>query len=186
MKRLYVQAGENRIVCSAPMEFAPTVPVGDGRDETPMLGRVATGSQFNSFWRRAEETRFLRRALLDCVPGEGPPYPPSIIANLSGDEPLFAKGQFGPVMQIVEIGDLHDSVPQAYDSGDRPGSSGRPKDAGLARPVARRVRSGSAWIHKRGAIQPNLSSEGVKSPGIGDEFGGVGLAERADIPVACC
>ena len=186
MKRLYVQMGENYNVCGAPIEFAPTVPVGDGRDETPMLGCVATESQFNSSWRQAEETRFLRRTLLDCVPGEGAPNPLSIIARLSGDEPLFAEGQFGPVMQIVRFGDLDDAVPQAYDSGDRPGSSVRPKDTRLARPVARGVRSGSAWIHKHGAIQPNLPPEGVKSPGIGDEFGEVGLAERADIRVACC
>ena len=186
MKRLNAQAGENRNVCGALMEFAPTLPVGDSRDETPIPGRVATESQFGLSWRPVQKAQFLRRTLLTCAPEKSPSYALSIIANLSADEPLFEEAQLGPVMQTVTIGDPDDAVPQAYDSGNRPGSSVRPKDTGLARPVARRGRNGSAWIHKRDAIQSNVPSAVVKSPGIADKFGKEGLAERADIPDACC
>ena len=57
------------------------------------------------------------------------------------------------------------------------------RDVALATKVARRMECGSVWINKHGMIQPNAPFGGVKSSGIGVEFGEEGLAEYTDVQV---
>ncbi len=49
--------------------------------------------------------------------------------------------------------------------------------------MAGRITTGSVWINKHGAIQPNASFGGMKTSGVGVEFAEQGLVEYTDIQV---
>ena len=186
MKRLHVHAYERDCVCVARKEFAPTISGANSRDEKSMHGHVANNSQFSKFEQPVDNARFWRRTVPGGAPREGPFIPLATIANLSGDDPLFAGEQSGPVMPSVKFGDPDDAILQAYISGRRLGGSVRSKDIDPARPVVRREQCGAARINEHGAVQPNVPVGGVKSSGTEIGFDEERLAGFADIPVNCC
>ncbi|CZF81619.1 Geranial dehydrogenase [Grimontia celer] len=71
----------------------------------------------------------------------------------------------------------------ANDSSSGLGGSDWSSDTQAAANVAKRLECGSVWINRHGMIQPNAPFGGVKSSGLGVEFGEEGLAEYTDIQV---
>ncbi len=183
MKRLYVHEDVYDAVCAALVDYAKTVQVGDGQDESSILGPVNNQMQFDKVSRLVEAAKQTGRVLLGGEPGEGLFYPPSIIADLTNDDPLVAEEQFGPALPIIKYSDLDAVIELANDSENGLGGSVWSRDIEHAREVARRLECGSVWINKHGAIQPNAPFGGVKSSGLGVEFGEEGLAEYTDIQV---
>ncbi|WP_067102295.1 aldehyde dehydrogenase family protein [Marinomonas atlantica] len=54
-------------------------------------------------------------------------------------------------------------------------------DMNKANDVASKMECGSVWINKHGAVQPNSPFGGVKSSGLGVEFGEEGLLAYTNI-----
>jgi acyl-CoA reductase-like NAD-dependent aldehyde dehydrogenase len=133
--------------------------------------------------RLVESAKGRGRVLLGGEPGEGLFYPPTIVADLTNDDPLVAEEQFGPALPIIRYSDLDEAIAAANDSPNGLGGSVWSKDIDKARQVARRMQCGSVWINKHGAIQPNAPFGGVKKSGLGVEFSEEGLAEYTDIQV---
>ena len=63
----------------------------------------------------------------------------------------------------------------ANDNPNGLGASVWGSDVDAARAVARRLESGSVWINKHGAVQPNAPFGGVKASGYGRELGPEGI-----------
>jgi acyl-CoA reductase-like NAD-dependent aldehyde dehydrogenase len=183
MKRLYVHESVYDEVCSALVEYAKAVPVGAGTDEASVLGPVNNRMQFDKVKRLVDAAKHKGRVLLGGEPGEGLFFPPTLIADLSHDDPLVFEEQFGPALPIIRYSDVEDAIRQANDSPNGLGGSVWSQDIDKARQVASRLECGSVWINKHGAIQPNAPFGGVKSSGCGVEFGEEGLAEYTDIQV---
>jgi acyl-CoA reductase-like NAD-dependent aldehyde dehydrogenase len=183
MKRLYVHADVYEDVCAALVDFARKVPVGNGHDEGSILGPIANQMQFDKVKRLVDEASRKGRVLLGGQPGEGLFFPPTLIADLSAEDLLVAQEQFGPVLPIIKYTDIEDAIAQANATENGLGGSVWSKDVEKARAIARRLECGSVWINKHGAIQPNAPFGGVKSSGLGVEFGEEGLAEYTDIQV---
>lgn len=186
MKRLYVHEDVYDDVCTALVEFARKIPVGDGRDEGSILGPINNQMQFDKVSRLVADAAGKGRVLLGGAPGEGLFFPPTIIADLSNDDPLVAEEQFGPALPIIKYSDLDDAIAAANNSENGLGGSVWSKDIDKAHAVARQLQCGSVWINKHGAIQPNAPFGGVKSSGIGVEFGEEGLSEYTNIQVVYC
>jgi len=183
MKRLYVHEDVYEDVCSALADYARNIPVGDGQDESSVLGPVSNRMQFDKVKRLVDDAKTKGRVLLGGEPGEGLYFPPTIIADLSHDDPLVAEEQFGPALPIIKYSDIDEVIALANDSENGLGGSVWSKDIAKAKEIARRMQCGSVWINKHGAIQPNAPFGGVKSSGLGVEFGEEGLAEYTDIQV---
>ena len=183
MKRLYVHDSVYDEVCEALVDFAKAIPVGEGMDESSVLGPINNQMQFDKVKRLVDAARQKGRVLLGGEPGEGLFFPPTIIADLSNDDPLVSEEQFGPALPIIRYTDLEDAIRQSNDSPNGLGGSVWAKDTEKALQVASRLECGSVWINKHGAIQPNAPFGGVKSSGCGVEFGEEGLAEYTDIQV---
>ena len=183
MKRLYVHDSVYDEVCEALVDFAKAIPVGEGMDESSVLGPINNRMQFDKVKRLVDAARQKGRVLLGGEPGEGLFFPPTIIADLTNDDPLVLEEQFGPALPIIRYTDLEDAIRQANDSPNGLGGSVWAKDMEKALQVASRLECGSVWINKHGAIQPNAPFGGVKSSGCGVEFGEEGLAEYTDIQV---
>lgn len=183
MKRLYVHESVYDEVCAALTDYAKAIPVGPGSDEASVLGPINNRMQFDKVQRLVDAAKQKGRVLLGGDPGEGLFFPPTLIADLSHDDPLVTEEQFGPALPIIKYSDLEDAIRQANDSPNGLGGSVWSQDIDKARQVASRLECGSVWINKHGAIQPNAPFGGVKSSGCGVEFGEEGLAEYTDIQV---
>ncbi|CUH82261.1 Acyl-CoA reductase [Tropicibacter naphthalenivorans] len=183
MKRLYVHADVYEDVCAALTDYAKNVPVGLGSDENAILGPVANQMQFDKVKSLVDAAKTKSRVLLGGEAGEGLFFPPTLIADLSADDPLVAEEQFGPALPIIKYTDVEDAIAQANASENGLGGSVWSKDIEKAKGIARRLECGSVWINRHGTIQPNAPFGGVKSSGFGVEFGEEGLAEYTDIQV---
>lgn len=186
MKRLFVHESVYEDVCTALTGFAATIPVGDGMDENAILGPIANQMQFNKVKRLVDDAKTKGRVLLGGEPGAGLFFPPTLIADLSADDPLVAEEQFGPALPIIKYTDIEDAIRMANNSENGLGGSVWSNDLAKAKAIASRMQCGSVWINKHGAIQPNAPFGGIKSSGVGVEFGDEGLAEYTDIQVVFC
>ncbi|MEL6572031.1 MAG: aldehyde dehydrogenase family protein [Pseudomonadota bacterium] len=183
MKRLYVHEDVYDDVCTALVAFAKNIPMGDGMSEDSILGPVQNQMQFDKVKRLVDAGKKNGRVLLGGDPGEGLFFPATIIADLDNGDPLVDEEQFGPALPVIKYSDLDEVIARANDSENGLGGSVWSKDIDKAKQVASRMECGSVWINKHGAIQPNAPFGGVKSSGIGVEFGEEGLQEYTDIQV---
>lgn len=183
MKRLYVHADVYDAVCEALVDYARNVPVGPGSDENAILGPIANQMQFDKVKALVDDAKTKGRVLLGGEPGEGLFFPPTLIADLSANDPLVAEEQFGPALPIIKYTDIEDVIAQANAGENGLGGSVWSSDIEVAKAIASRLECGSVWINRHGTIQPNAPFGGVKSSGFGVEFGEEGLAEYTDIQV---
>ena len=183
MKRLYVHEDVYDDVCDALVAFTRNMPVGDGLDESTILGPISNPAQFDKVKRLVDDASGKGRVLLGGEPGKGLFFPPTIIADLSDDDPLVKEEQFGPALPIVKFANVDDAIARANNSDNGLGGSVWTNDMARARDIAAKLECGSVWINKHGMIQPNVPFGGVKRSGLGVEFGEEGLQEYTDIQV---
>lgn len=184
LKRLYVHESVYDAVCEALVAYAATVPMGDGRLESSVLGPVQNEKQFNLVRDLVEDAKANGgKVLLGGDPGAGSGYfyPLTLISNVDSGVRLVDEEQFGPVLPIIKYASVDEVITRANASSFGLGGSVWSSDVAAAKEVARRLECGSVWINKHGAIQPNAPFGGVKQSGIGVEFGADGLKEFTTI-----
>ena len=183
MKRLYVHDSIHDEVCKELVAYAAQIPVGNGLEEGSVLGPIQNRMQFEKVAGLVEDAKTRGQVLLGGKPGEGLFFNPTIIAGLKNGDPLVDEEQFGPVLPVIRYTDLDEVIAAANDSENGLGGSIWTKDIEAGRKLAARMECGSVWLNKHGMIQPNAPFGGVKSSGLGVEFGEEGLAEYTDIQV---
>jgi acyl-CoA reductase-like NAD-dependent aldehyde dehydrogenase len=183
IKRLYVHDDIYEDICTELTEYAKSVPMGVGTDETMRLGPLTTQDQFNKVANLVDDAKTNGRILIGGTPGEGQFYPVTLVADIDNNTPLVQEEQFGPVLPIVRFKDLDTVIAQANDNDNGLGASVWTNDIDQARSVARRIQAGSVWVNKHPGIQPNAPFGGAKKSGFGVEFAEEGLAEYTQIQV---
>jgi acyl-CoA reductase-like NAD-dependent aldehyde dehydrogenase len=158
--------------------FASHLKVGDPLDPTTQIGPMVSRVQRD----RVEGYIAQGKSSARLVTGGGRPVgfdkgwyvEPTIFADVDNRSAIGAEEIFGPVLSIIEYEDVDDAIRIANDS--QYGLAGTvwttDHDRGLE--VARRMQTGSVGVN---AYLPDFSSPfgGVKSSGIGREFGPQGL-----------
>ena len=152
-------------------------------DENSVLGPIQNRMQFDKVARLVESGKSKGRVLLGGDPGDGLYFPPTIISDLDEDNPLVAEEQFGPALPIIKFSNVDDAIRAANNTTNGLGGSVWSRDIQKAKDIALKMECGSVWINKHGMIQPNAPFGGVKSSGLGVEFGEEGLQEYTDIQV---
>lgn len=183
IKRLYVHEDVYDAVCEELVNYARGVSVGDGTEEGTALGPMQNRMQFDKVSRLVADAKTRGRVLIGGEPGEGLFFPPTIIADLEDGVALVDEEQFGPALPIIRYRDIDEAIARANDSPWGLGGSIWSKDIQKARGLALRLETGSAWVNKHVAIQPDAPFGGVKGSGLGTEFGEEGLQEYTDIQV---
>lgn len=184
LKRLYVHDSIYEDVCAALTDYAGKIAVGDGLDETSILGPVQNEMQFNKVRELVDDARAKGgRILVGGAPLERPGYfyPITLVADVDHGVRLVDEEQFGPVLPIIRYTDIDEVIARANANPAGLGGSVWSADADKARRYALQLECGSVWINKHGTIQPNAPFGGVKQSGIGVEFGVEGLKEFTTI-----
>lgn len=189
LKRLYVHDSLYEQVCAELVEFAKTVPMGDGMDENSKLGPIQNEMQFNRVRELVDDARqHGGRVLVGGSPrgGSGYFYPVTLVADMKEGVRLVDEEQFGPVLPIIRYSDVSSIVARVNENPHGLGGSVWSADAGKASQMAQRLQCGTAWVNKHGGIQPNAPFGGIKLSGLGVEFGVDGLKEYTTIQTVYC
>jgi phenylacetaldehyde dehydrogenase len=179
LKRLYVHEDIYDAVCEELATIAAGAPMGNGLDETSVLGPLQNKQQFDIVNRLVESARNSgARILLGGNPPQEQPgyfYPTTLVADIDNDNPLVAEEQFGPALPIIRYSTVDQAVAMANSLDVGLGASVWSSDQKAAREVAARIQAGTVWINKHGAVDPRVPFGGAKQSGYGLEFGVEGL-----------
>ncbi|MFW6199891.1 MAG: aldehyde dehydrogenase family protein [Gemmatimonadota bacterium] len=184
IKRVYVPASQYASFVNRIAEVANNTKVGDGLEEGTQLGPLSNEAQLE---RVAELVERARRSGATIVTGgerlsdRGYFYAPTVVSDISDDEPLVAEEQFGPALPVLPYGDVDEAVARA--NATRYGLSGSvwSSDPERGAEVAGRLECGTAWVNQHIAVRPNLPISGAKWSGIGVENGPWGLLDFTEI-----
>jgi succinate-semialdehyde dehydrogenase/glutarate-semialdehyde dehydrogenase len=104
-------------------------------------------------------------------------YQPTILTDISRDNPAYFEEFFGPVAQVYVVADDDGAVDLANDSHFGLSASVFTADIDRAKRLAARIETGSVWVNNRSSTAPELPFGGVKKSGYGRELGEFGLRE---------
>lgn len=97
-------------------------------------------------------------------------FMPTILTDISKDNPVFDQELFGPVMSVYKYHDVQEAIDLANDSSYGLGSTVFGKNVSEARKVAAQIDTGMTWINSEWASLPELPFGGVKHSGYGREL----------------
>ncbi len=104
-------------------------------------------------------------------------YEPTILTDISRDNPAYFEEFFGPVAQVFVVRNDDEAVALANDSNFGLGGSIFAGDVARGRRLASRIEAGMVWINSATDSLAELPFGGVKHSGFGRELGDVGTME---------
>lgn len=178
VKRLYVHEAVHDGVVEALVRLADAIRMGDGMDESNVLGPIQNRAQFDTVAALVDSARADGATVVrgGCIPeGPGLFYPITIVTDITNGSRLVDEEQFGPVIPIIKYRDVDEAIRLANDSEVGLGASVWSSDTSIAIGVAQRMEAGTVWINQHGTVHPMVPFGGAKSSGFGQEFGIAGL-----------
>jgi len=181
LTRVLVPAHRSAEVISALVDAATKMRPGDPTASATNMPPLISSAQRDRVERYVELAR-QSGAKIECG-GRRPPslsagyfYEPTVVSSAKNDMPFVREEIFGPVVAVIEYGDVEEAIAIANDSDY--GLSGavftRDLDRGLD--VALRVETGTIGVNQHGA-RSSAPCGGVKASGIGQEHGPEGFLE---------
>ncbi|ELT44998.1 aldehyde dehydrogenase family protein [Arthrobacter nitrophenolicus] len=179
LKRLYVHDDIYDAVCDELTTVAKAMPMGNGLDETNVLGPLQNKAQYDVVANLVQAAKDSgARILLGGNPDPDQPgyfYPTTLVADIDNNNPLVAEEQFGPALPIIRYSTIDEAVEKANALDVGLGASVWSSNPAAARDVATRIQAGTVWINRHGAVDPRIPFGGAKQSGYGLEFGVEGL-----------
>lgn len=111
------------------------------------------------------------------VPGEGSFYQPTILTEITRDNPAWFEEFFGPVAQVYIVSSDDEVVKLANDSHYGLGGSIFTADIARGKALASRIETGMVYINSSTDTSPELPFGGVKRSGYGRELSDLGIKE---------
>ncbi len=186
LKRLYVHEDDLDAVSSALVEFSKNIPMGDGMEESSMLGPLQNKRQFDRVVELVEDAKAHGgKALIGGEPTGGSNYfyPVTFVTGVSDGVRLVDEEQFGPVLPIITYTDLDDAIRRANGTDFGLDASVWGVDRDETARVAAQLEAGTVYENKHADIAPHIPFGGIKCSGLGVEFGEEGLAAYTSIKV---
>ena len=186
LKRLYVHEDQYEDVVRVFSDYVSKIPVGNGLDTGNLIGPVSNEMQRDKIESMVEEARRLGARI---VTGGVKPrtagyfYPLTVIADASDDMRVVKEEQFGPVVPILKYATVDEAIQRANSLDVGLGGSIWGNDPVTAANYAARLECGTAWVNQHAGLHPLAPLGGIKSSGIGVEFGVDGLKEYTTIQV---
>ena len=108
---------------------------------------------------------------------EGQFFMPTILTDITPDNPIFDTEMFGPVASVYKVKSEEEAIELANNSSYGLGNTVFSQDYEHAERVAAKIETGMSWINNGWASLPELPFGGVKNSGYGRELSGYGIEE---------
>lgn len=108
---------------------------------------------------------------------EGQFFMPTILTDITPDNPIFDTEMFGPVASVYKVKSEEEAIELANNSSYGLGNTIFSQDYEHAERVAAKIETGMSWINDGWASLPELPFGGVKNSGYGRELSGYGIEE---------
>jgi succinate-semialdehyde dehydrogenase / glutarate-semialdehyde dehydrogenase len=162
------------------IQAAAALKVGDPLDESVTLGPLSSEGALQLILRQIHEaTSHGAKVLLGGgrLGSVGSFLEPTILTDVTSDNPAYRQEFFGPVALIFPAADEDDAIAIANDSPFGLGGSVYTADIERGKRVASRVETGMMFINYPDVSWPDLPFGGVKRSGYGKELSNLGLEE---------
>ncbi len=161
-------------------EAMASVKTGDPMDEDTKLGPLSSAEASVNLAKQVQRAIDAGAALHlggKAIAGQGNFFEPTILTNVTRDNPAYFEEFFGPVAQIYVVKNDDEIVELANDS--RFGLAGVvfSQDIERAKSLASRIETGAIWINTFASTAPELPFGGVKRSGYGRELSALGIKE---------
>lgn len=143
----------------------------------PPMSSQAAADQLHDQIKEAEKGGATVIPLGKPVPATGAFVQPTIITNITKDNPVYDQEFFGPVALFFRVPDEDAAVALANDSSYGLGGSVFTQDVEHGVDVAKRIDTGMVFINHPTWTKADLPFGGVKKSGYGHELAGFGIQE---------
>lgn len=154
--------------------------VGDPMDESVELGPLSSMAARDNLAEQVRNAVAAGARVLhggNPIQGDGAYFEPTILTNVTRDNPAYYQEFFGPVAHIHVVRADDALVELANDSPYGLGGSIFSADIARAKALASRIETGMVWINAMTGSGPELPFGGVKRSGYGRELAESGIKE---------
>lgn len=180
-KRLYIHDSVYDKVLKELVEYAKTVKVGDGAQQSTQLGPIQNEPQYKKVLEYIDDCKSngYRFALGGDVKADAPGWfiPVTLVDNPPEESRIVAEEPFGPILPVLRWSDENDVVERANNSQYGLGASVWGKDLEAVQRIASQLQAGTVWINEIHQYSPHQAFGGHKESGIGCENSVHGLME---------
>lgn len=152
--------------------------MGDPMDEETTLAPLSTEEAAADLLEKVQSSVNAGATVLlggDRPDREGAYFNPTILTDVTPDNPTFDKELFGPVATIYVVKDEAAAIELANDSSYGLGGSVFTADTERGRRVAEKVETGMMFINQPTKSQAELPFGGIKNSGYGRELSHLGI-----------
>ncbi|MCH6263943.1 aldehyde dehydrogenase family protein [Neobacillus citreus] len=179
-KRLYVHQKIYDEFLAELIQYAKTIPIGDGMNPATLIGPVQNKMQYEKVKALIEDakstgTNIVCGGIVEDKPGYFIPI--TIVDNPPEDARVVTEEAFGPVLPVIKYSNYDEVITKANNTDYGLAGSVWGKDLNLARSIAERLETGTVWINEAHILLPNVPFGGHKQSGIGVENSIEGLKE---------
>lgn len=177
IKRIYVHENEYDQTCDILADIASKTTVGDGLQAATDMGPIQNKDQYEKVRRLTREAQADGAELLvggEQV-GDGYCLTPAILKNCRNGMSIVDEEQFGPVVPVIKYSSVEDAVEFANDSEFGLCASVWGTDGEALQSVSDQLVAGTVYVNTHAELNPMVPFGGVKSSGIGVQFGEAGL-----------
>lgn len=104
-------------------------------------------------------------------------FMPTILTDITPDNPIFDQEMFGPVASVYKVDSEEEAIALANNSSYGLGNTVFSQNYDHAERVAAQIETGMSWINSGWASLPELPFGGVKNSGYGRELSSYGIEE---------
>ncbi|MGV2164955.1 NAD-dependent succinate-semialdehyde dehydrogenase [Agrobacterium sp. 16-172Ci] len=179
-KRFILQRGVADAFTQAFVGAMQGATMGDPLDANTLLGPLASKDALEGLTKQVDAA--IAHGAKVLTGGKRPNrtgffYEPTVLTDITPDNPAYHQEFFGPVAQLFVVEDDDAIVALANDSPFGLGGTIFSADIPRARKLASRIETGMVFINTPTTSRPELPFGGIKRSGYGRELGDVGIKE---------
>jgi len=169
-------------------QAASSLKLGDPLDESVTLGPLSSEAALQRLLQQVRDaTANGARVLLggDRAGDKGSFMQPTILSDITPDNPAFTQEFFGPVALMFFVKDEDEAVALANNSPFGLGGSVYTTNIEHGKRVASRIETGMVFINYPSLSAPDLPFGGIKRSGYGKELSNLGIEEFINRKLVC-
>ena len=159
---------------------------GDPSDPATTLAPLSSQEAVDLLDRQVQaavQAGAVAETLGSAVPQKGAFYQPTILTNITRENPAYYTEMFGPVSQIYRVENEAAAIRLANDSPFGLGGSVFTKDIARGQRVAQQMDTGMVYINHPTGAKADIPFGGIKNSGYGHELIDLGIHELINLKV---